>query len=125
MEANELRIGNYVKGNSRGHTNVVNIEILEYINKTKSGYSPIPITEEWLIKFGFKVYRESVVIKAWSIGFNTITHDYLFDLCWIKDVFGENKEVPFYRNGRFKIHYVHQLQNLYFALTGEELEINL
>ena len=29
----------------------------------------------------------------------------------------------FYKNGYFIIKYVHQLQNLYFALTGEELTI--
>lgn len=41
---------------------------------------------------------------------------------------GSNSEGFFYytSNGRFvKLNYLHQLQNLYFTITGEELPVNL
>jgi hypothetical protein len=31
----------------------------------------------------------------------------------------------YFEGNRIKIQYVHQLQNLYFALTGEELILNI
>jgi len=91
-------------------------------NKHPLPFKPILLTEEWLFSFGFEIYAESVIMKAFKIGFNEITQDYLFDLCWIKDLDGKDKH-PFYKNGRFEIKYIHQLQNLYFALTNEELTI--
>ena len=68
----------------------------------------IPLTEEWLLKFG---------IQGW-FGNNRFqiqrTTDKLF-------------EVMAWKNGIYfwlcHLEYVHQLQNLYHALTGEELEI--
>ena len=47
-------------------------------------------------------------------------------LIWLKNPLNprNTKSYPFYINGYHEIKYVHQLQNLYFALTGEELEIN-
>jgi hypothetical protein len=75
-------------------------------------FKPIPLTEEWLLKFGFeKSMSWTYVIelkgnlklvyylgeKGWSIGFKSYSD---------------------FSN----LEYVHQLQNLYFALTGEELK---
>lgn len=85
---------------------------------------PIPLTKEWLLKFGFgkKEYPSGVV---WHIGFNNLTHGYLFDLVWLESPELINApNLPFYKNGRYTIYYVHQLQNLYFALTGEELTLS-
>lgn len=135
MKKYELRIGNLLR-DKISKTELKIIELTEYnivtyvIDRSmfplKNGWKiePIPLTEEWLFKFGFEVYAESVIMKAFKIGFNEITQDYLFDLCWIKDLDGKDKH-PFYKNGRFEIKYVHQLQNLFFALTNEELTIKL
>lgn len=131
MEAKDLRIGNYVTGakGAKYNGDTVKWNIGDYIECNKycdyiDSFKPIPITEEYLFKFGFEVYAESTIMKAYKIGFNTITRDYLFDLTWLKRIDKGMEKYPFYRNGRFKIKYVHQLQNLYFALTGEELETN-
>ena len=72
----------------------------------------IPLTEEWLIKFGFK--------KTW-FGYENIStgieieplenEDYTICINANEYHIGEN----------FK--YVHQLQNIYFALTNKELEL--
>ncbi len=71
-------------------------------------FEPISLTEEWLLKFG---------IQGW-FGNNRFqiqrTTDKLF-------------EVIAWKNGisfwLCHLEYVHQLQNLYFALTGEELNV--
>lgn len=77
----------------------------------------IPLTEEWLIKFGFeKNEAEAPGIAIWdefNIGrFIIANHG--------------TGLLPFHFvpvNGKvIDIKYVHQLQNLYFAVTGEELE---
>lgn len=132
MKANELRIGNLVDLGNRiakvieiNHLACVVID-LEETQDTIEDYErtkPIHLTEEWLLKFGFEIGRESSIMKHWKIGFNSLTHDWLFDIVWIKDVYGNNEQKPFYRNGRHEIKYVNQLQNLYFALTGEELTL--
>lgn len=101
-------------------------EIIEVIglNKTQTIFSgtflaewqaePIPITEEWLLKFGFKKikntpwYREYRIDKKNIVSFDKDDKEYSYfnlssRLCTLK--------------------YVHQLQNLYFALTGAELTV--
>lgn len=79
--------------------------------------SGIPLTPEWLTRAGFEKKVDGLISTKWHIGINPITNDYLFDITWLS-----NFDRPFYRNGHFKIDYVHQLQNLYFAITGTELE---
>jgi hypothetical protein len=115
MKATELRIGNYV--NNKERLDVVTC--LEYvtfedITNVRGQYyevfipEPIPLTEEWLLKFGF----ESDEIEWWngilSIGICKEGLRYL-----------PTEKINF-RVG-IVLQYVHQLQNLYFALTNEEL----
>ena len=106
MKANELRIGN-----------IVYLVDKEKIWEILDGHEidecdenplvqPIPLTEEWLLKFGFisnpyedRYEKGSIHIEC----LKTKGETYL----WIENM-------P-------HIKYVHQLQNLYFALTGEEL----
>ena len=80
-------------------------------------FEPIPLTEEWLLKFGFNnINSKEYGIKCGS--------------CWMslsnpKDM-GEWQDCYCWIFDRFKfieLKYVHQLQNLYFALTGNELTI--
>ena len=135
MKANELRIGNFVNLFLGIDDNGANFRLLTIdgvmremsgqfylINHTwieiSNNIEPIPLTEEWLLKFGFQKRADGMSVD-WHIGINEITHDWLFDIKWI-----DGFEYPFYRNGRHVIKYVHQLQNLYFALTGEELTLN-
>jgi hypothetical protein len=118
MKANELRIGNLfiLPNGDIGKISYHEIRLM-VVAIEKPDYKPIPLTEEWLLKFGFS-NREAFSYKEWFIGFNPITHDWMFDICWLV-----GHDYPFYRNGHFAIKYLHQLQNLYFALTGEELTI--
>lgn len=108
IKANELRIGNLIY-NTKGNVSEVNIEALAYILKEPHHQcKPIPLTEEWLLKFRFEkdggIFHNEIVLyentKRFSYNANYFEHDNLID-----------------------IKYVHQLQNLYFALTGEELTV--
>jgi hypothetical protein len=101
MKSNELRIGNFVYLTDKEKV----WEILDgyEIDKCEENpfTQPIPLKEEWLLKFGFKT-----LCKDWQkkgIIIHTRKRGYVL-----------RKSVPV-------IQYVHQLQNLYFALTGEEL----
>lgn len=102
MEARELRIGNLVNFDDT----LLKFEFesgwnLDYIK-------PIPLTDEWLIKLGF----ESDGIEWWNG---------IICLGVFKDgIYYLPTEEIHYRAGQiFK--YVHQLQNLHYAITGEDL----
>ncbi len=111
MKATELRLGNLVLHKGQ----VIEISMARYIedfNDGKIELNPIPLTDEWLVKFGFtkdcdvylanKGTDKSLCIWKWdSLSFA------------FTDWEGHTKVT---------LNYVHQLQNLYFALTGEELE---
>ena len=108
LTSNELRVGNWVFDNGREYQ----FSIYDF---TQILPEPIPITSEWLERLGFEK-RESGVCYEWWNGINEVTHDWLVSITEMKD----NGQF-FYRNGKHTIKYVHQLQNLFFALTGEEL----
>jgi len=105
MKANELRIGNFIY-NERNEIFKVNW-ITEMI---ESQSNAIPLTEEWLLNFGF-----DKLPNCWD---NDIFHlsewdNYPMNWCVVMN---KNNAVLI-----LKLKHVHQLQNLYFALTGEEL----
>jgi len=125
MKENELRVGNLVLIDSdiwgavseirSNHAKVlykgeVNGEVSERISLIEFiRLSPIPLTEEWLLKFEFiKTYENPFIEYEWSLGEFQISNEF-------ESYLGKYGDV---------IKSVHQLQNLYFALTGEELKIN-
>ena len=106
MKANELRIGNYVamyKGDCF-QLKLRDFADLE-MNDGNISCSGIPLTEEWLLKFGF----DRNILNA---NHNDIIY-YSENNIAIKGMLGMVKPS--------QCIYVHQLQNLYFALTNEEL----
>lgn len=117
IQPQELRISNYIIREDLFDKNK-RIEKITELYKEKALCSgpisvfvdykdlqPIPLTEEWLLKFGFELKNWG--IKVWYLkGFEIDQHFYLKGIDW---------------GVRFK--YVHQLQNLYFALTGKELTL--
>ena len=117
MGAKEFRLGNFI--NEYGSPVTINIAKLVYMDSNKdlinTIYSGIPLTEERLLKLGFRLGDDGYTRSAFY-GENPVTKDYLLVLKNVGDGW-------FYRNGHFKIEYIHQLQNLIFALCGEELRI--
>ncbi len=111
MNAKELRIGNYVLDGR--DVEAVNARMISMLEKGEAEFDPIPLTEEWLLKFGFVGYT----VKGFSkngIELSYITRD---------DCFQFEFRCPQSDWRILDIKYAHQLQNLYFALTGEELEL--
>lgn len=122
MEAKELRYGNilqtdraakgeviYVNTLSRDpDTNEVLLATNHYPFLTLSQCKPIPLTGEWLIKLGFNKHGRNggYEVSVHSRDENGVVNFGLDD--------GHHGLEP-------QLKYVHQLQNLYFALTGEEL----
>ena len=124
MKANELRIGNWVVAPATPFEAVkINIDALKYFG---DDLIPIPLTEDWLIKFGFDMINDAPkTIKYYRL--NGISFEVLKD---DRVANKPNEALKLYDNiGLWNTTYkhiknVHQLQNLHFALTGEELEIN-
>jgi hypothetical protein len=130
MEARELRIGNYYQNKSNDlELKYKEIQYVEDILYVSVYCDAIPLTEEWLIKFGF----EKVIYDSDETGYGT---DYELDIKGVGCIsysddfscalFGSKEsskhELGFLPNWDNCKH-VHSLQNLYFALTGEELKI--
>ncbi len=125
IKANELRIGNWVLNQNK---NPVQVERCDF--QFIKGFDniddcePIPLTEEILTRCGFMFGKETNINGL-------IQYD-----------FWQTKNIPnmhrrlLYKDGEYILYisdkmvarayikYLHQLQNLYFALTGEELQYN-
>jgi len=117
MKANELRIGNLFDqfGNIHEAT-YCTIKDLLAAPESQLWCKPIPLTEEWLMKFGFvKIANDSE--KKKDCDFARVGK---LELCYDVDT---NSYYPTI-NEYTILKYVHQIQNLYFVLTGEELTIN-
>ena len=124
MTTSELRIGNYIQDLVGAPCKIRAINE-GGLSIKGGGYSasvemfkPIKLTEEVLLNCGF---------KAENIYSNFILDD--FEIESGVRIISTNERCSFYLSGdipdfmKIKIEYVHQLQNLYFALTNKELEI--
>lgn len=105
MKANELRIGNWV---FNGQNIQVTPKQIEWFSEGVYDLLPIELTEEWLLKFGFSKWKNKNNFSKGSFIVYTLS----------KKGFHYGR-----KSLRVELKYVHQLQNLYFALTGEELKI--
>ena len=126
MEAKQLRIGNYVyRQSSKLIVDKSSVYQIENVNlQSALKYDPIPLTKQWILDLGFIKNEIKQVIEVLDISENDkhlefeITDEGL-DLWISSDIMDEALYFPLNH-----IKYVHQLQNLYFALTGEELTVN-
>ena len=134
LSSRELRIGNWVKHkkNATSASEYPNTEFqwelahffdIERNHLHIDSIEPIPLTEEWIKKLGFKkpYEDESYKSRRW-LPKETISHSR-----WSIYLIPEKGEwrINQYNKGKIcSLKYVHQLQNLYFALTGTELIAN-
>ncbi len=127
MKASELRIGNLLR-DKVSKTELEVVELTEnnittkVINRSKFPLKDewrleyIPLTEEWLIKFGFKKrdMLSSVLFDMKNPRFSIYLNPPI-DKSNKWNILGIEKNV--------NIQYVHQLQNLFFCLCGKELTL--
>jgi hypothetical protein len=118
MKASELRIGNWVCDiyeEEEFQLDIVDMCDMD-INGDLYRTDPIPLTEEWLLKFGFKKrdVLSSVLYDMKNPRFSVYLNPPI-DKSNKWNILGIEKNI--------NIKHVHQLQNLYFAITGAELTI--
>ena len=133
MKATELRVGNIVTKESydqgektfsreykvRGN-DLADLEIDGYIDHNDERLEPTPLTEDWLLRFGF---------EDWGIDYSNEGEQYVLHNVidgtsnFEVSVVGERFYPRIDEDACcwYKFEYVHQLQNLYFALTNTEL----
>ena len=134
IKANDLRIGNLVldRGNKiltidRFWGNKIECDIKGMPDKSESGIQvylhqftedidyliPIPLTEEWLLKLGLNK------IAIWTFSLHLVGN---LELIYYSGEKGWSIGLKNYSDFS-NLKYVHQIQNLYFALTGKELTV--
>lgn len=122
MDPAELRIGNRIDYTSNQKFNgIFDEEFARYMFDVRDEWQflkPIKITEEWLLKLGLER-------KSRGLEFVWVTKHYMFlnlDFGWYFR-FKFDGFITFNFGDFFvkDLQYVHQFQNLYFALTGEDL----
>ena len=118
MKNNELRVGNLI---------LFDDKVVDVTGIAKSGFyfgkhgfainllewfQPIPLTEEWLLKAGFE-----------KVGVN-YQKDWILLWTYLKtgEVHFVLNEPNSNKRHITELKFVHQLQNLYFALEGSELD---
>jgi len=124
MRANELRIGNWLHfDNFIGNSHYIQVTPRMFRNmgldcsdnleiELNQYYEPIPLTEEMLLKCGFHKELDAFYRKNKS---------QMIEVCFHDDgILITNQSVCL-----SSIKYLHQIQNLFFALTNEELNIEL
>ena len=130
MDVKELRIGNWVNLADKGDYQIDNGHeidtIADWFDLDKNELdedqyaTPIVLTEKWLINFGFtqqgtifnKLHKNGLIaisIRDKSVGCYNCKDNYMR---------GSGLNM-----GTVRVKYVHQLQNLYYPITGEELEL--
>ena len=133
MKASELRLNNYyqLKGSvlGGGVCRITTIQDFEKIYGLmySNSVSPIPLTEERLINIGFSDYSSHCNYKEFCIKGKKPSEHIVVRFGLQKTYFTifNHSECDFTEMQYLtQLEYVHQLQNLYFALTGVELELS-
>ena len=128
MKVNELRLGNYVYA---GHgdfpmyvTHIFPDEVYLNFNgnegdpweEKEKDLKPIPLTEDILLKSGFGKRSGGVGWDSYRFGALTL----------VMAPTAKGKTPAYQIDGDYiLIRHIHQLQNLYFSLTGKELKVKL
>lgn len=120
MRASELRKGNWV--NEYGvpiqitPQHILGLHQIEVAGKICIDLEPIPLTEEWLIRLGAKKYRNVIYIPVTNL--KAEMHFEIYGEEIVTTIKSQFSDLILDR-----IKHVHQLMNLFYALTGEELTL--
>lgn len=140
LQSNELRVGNFLKFNNHiekeriVQVNLrffgswaagISIDEMKFDEKFNIYYSPIPLTPEILEKCGFEIVVElhpTYLIGKGAIVLHVTKQSGKYWHCIVYNNYED--ELSERWAGIGNVQYLHQLQNLYFALIGEELKVN-
>jgi hypothetical protein len=102
MKINEIRIGNYVYDDDGVYQ--INEHFYILLHRNIEEIKPIPINQDWIkyFKYNFLKYGFPNISVNWGV---------FEEVC--------NFVIDGYR---IKLDYVHELQNLYFSITKNELQ---
>lgn len=128
MKASDLRIGNYLMAAEAEFVNhpafkIQHGDIAEIVTGSKGHkYKPVALDSRWLISFGAEKINNSI-FRMGALTFQPTTFAHGEEL--MGRLLNTRKAMRICFCGKFlvNIEFVHHLQNLYHALTGEELTI--
>ena len=110
---NDYKLNNLVQKD--GVVYSVGLIILDMLSQGRTDYQPIKLTEDILLKCGFEKNIDDYILQ--------INGSEKFFFYKYED--SEIIYLSYCEDDLLKINYLHELQNLYFALTKQELPINL
>lgn len=123
LKANELRIGNWIDcRNFNGTGKTIRTEFHLDLIKYTHFFDPIPLTPEILEKCGFVKIDDAVYGNKYFIEIGGSKYAIYISSngnCMVGIVYIDLPDNVY--NFTWHISSLHQLQNLFFALTGEEL----
>lgn len=144
IELSELRIGNYLEYKGEiVHVTMLSLDIddeyQDIIGFCKLGsfsnehsdwnralaatLNRIPITPDWLVKLGFEKYNDityTIPIKEFGLQKLVLTGDGKDLIVSLADYYSTKESIMIFPE---RIQYLHQLQNIIFALTFKELKL--
>ena len=92
----------------------------EYADINTAGLMGIPLTPEWLDKFSFRQFANGAYHKDAMLTWRIWYDDFEKAANYCTDVYPELGHAVYLP---IRIEFVHELQNIYFIMTGEELTI--
>jgi hypothetical protein len=116
IQANELRIGNWLEFDIYGSKWIGQIDHTDFefiFDNDLRCANPIPLTEEWLLKFGFEQVYKSKMHSTYYL--DGLSYSFWYDT---------KKQYANFRGVEFECEFAHELQNLFFALRKQELTLN-
>lgn len=118
MKVEELRVGNWVMGYRKPiKWSLENFDLLKQADLDEIIKEPIPLTEELLLKCGFKSVSGDAMVHKLNRHFRL---EYALGE-YVLRIKTDRHDSSYVRVVRS----LHQLQNLYFDITGKELEVEL
>lgn len=125
LKVSELRLGNLISHNGsvmpvvqieRRFKTIFRLNDMDVDERIiEDHFQPISLTPEWLERCGFVEDR-----CGWTLPGTQFSLTDKYYPCWLDRMLWP-QDMPDFKH--LSLQYVHQLQNLYFALTGQELAI--
>lgn len=124
MKISNIRIGNYFYLTCEGHEHEPDlicwgVEDFDFYEDRMNDIEPIKLTKDFLKKLGFKIANMDQVFFALQ---QTFLNYFCLNIEYTED---RNIYFSYYPNtlDKIDIFYIHQLQNLFYAITGKELSL--